>query len=376
MCHKTFKVFFNSLWLWQGSKLRLKNKSTNLIDEYIAVLMMTVNGNNSQDGDECSVPGMIGYPVIVVNILSIVFGTFSNILLWLAVLKNKQLHTLSNYFLLNLNTADLIVTAITQPMFTLHIASCIHGKCWELLEQAYGITAYFGCIASILSIATISVDRLIVLKYPLQKRTILTKRRGLALMSVTWILATTYTLLSCVYKHTKTWVYITFAFFTVSYVVMISAHSNTYMVSHRFVRRRKEQARRQSSLLVYHRERQAAKTIAMIMAVITLAWLPYGSTLVVYLIKGVKTKDSYTVPLLTIGFLNSSFNTLLYSWRNKELRVTSIQLLKCQDPNIKRRESASSLYIRRSRISTASIIYNDCNVQAQDANCDVKCASN
>ena len=327
--------------------------------------MKTINSNTT--ANYCEFPEVIGYPVILINVIGSLLGTFANILVWLAVLKNTQLQTLSNYFLLNLSTADLLVTAVVQPLFIVHNIFSLEGQCLEGLDKAYSILAYFSCMASILNITTISIDRFIVLTYPLQKRTILTKRRGLGIMALTWFLAATYTALSYVFEETKTWICITFTYFVVCYFIMISAHTHMYIVSHRFVRRRKQQARRSSfSVFAISKERQAAKTVAIILAVLTLAWLPFGSGLVVSAVTGMRLKQSCVNPLLTAGFLNSCFNTVLYSWRNKEIRTTFRQLLKCQDPNLIRRESVSSFYIRRSRLSTASSVLNDCNGQIID----------
>ncbi|CAB3979821.1 histamine H2 receptor-like [Paramuricea clavata] len=322
---------------------------------------------NTSTTEYCQFPKIIGYPVILINIIGSLLGTFANMLVWFAVLKNTQLQTLSNYFLLSLSTADLLVTAVTQPLFIAHNIFSMRGECLKVLDKAYSMIAYFACMASILNITTISIDRLIVLKYPLQKRTILTKRRGLGIMALTWVLAAAYAVLSYVFEETKTWICITFVYFAVCYLIMISAHTHMYIVSHRFVRRRKQQVRRYSfSVLAYSKERQAAKTIAIILAVLTLAWLPYGSGLIVSAVTGMRLEQSCANPLLTAGFLNSCFNTVLYSWRNKEIRTTFRQLLKCQDPNLMRRESVSSFYIQRSRISTASSVFNDCNGQIFD----------
>ena len=315
----------------------------------------------SNTTDYCQLPKIFGYPVILANIIGSLLGTFANILVWLAVLKNKQLQTLSNYFLLNLSTADVVVTSVTQPLFIIHNILSMQGQCLESLHKAFRIIACFSCMASILNITTISIDRLIVLKYPFQKRAIITKRRGLGIMALTWLLATSYMILSYVFHDIQTWIFITIAYFVVCYLTMISAHIHMYIVSHRFVRRRKQQVRRYSfSSLAYSKERQAAKTIAVILAVLTLAWLPYGSGLIVSLVTGMRLKQSFVNPLLTVGFLNSCFNTVLYSWRNREFRTTFRQLLKCQDPNLIRRESVSSFYVRRSRISSASIAFNEC----------------
>ena len=322
---------------------------------------------NNSTSEYCELPKIIGYPVILINILGSLLGTFANILVWLAVLKNTQLQTLSNYFLLNLSTADLLVTAITQPLFIVHNVFSMQGECLKVLDKAYSMVAYFSCMASILNITTISIDRLIALKYPLQKHAILTKRRGLQIMALTWLLAAAYAVLSYIFEETKTWICITFAYFAICYFIMISAHTHMYIVSHRFVRRRKQQARRSSfSVLAYSKERQAAKTIAIILAVLTLAWLPYGSVLAASAVTGTRLKQRCVNPLLTAGFLNSCFNTVLYGWRNKEFRTTFRQLLKCQNPNLKRRESVSSFYIQRSRLSTASSVLNDRNGQIFD----------
>ena len=322
---------------------------------------MEPTDSHNISAENCVFPKIIGYPVILINIIGSLLGSLSNILLWFVVLKNTRLRTLSNYFILNLSIADLLVTAVTQPLFITYNIFLMQGRYLETIEKAYSMVACFSCIASILNITSISIDRLIVLKYPLKKRTILTKRRGLEMMVVTWFLAAVYTILSCVFQETKIWISLTLGYFTVCYITIISAHTHMYIVSHRFVRRRKQQVRRYSfSTMAYNKDRQAAKTIAINLAVLTLAWLPYGAGLVVCVATGLRMKQRYINPLLTAGFLNSCFNTFLYSWRNREFRETFTNLLKCQDPNLIRRESVSSFHIRNARISTASCTFKEC----------------
>lgn len=323
--------------------------------------------NTSVPWEHCVLRSSVAYPVIIVNSLASLFGTLGNALVWMAVMKNSRLQTLTNYFLLSLALADMLVSSLTQPLFVVQNIFSLQHQCSAGASRAYELAAYFSCMASILNITAVSIDRLISLKYPLQKRTILPKRRGFSIIAASWGLAFSYTAISYFYHKTMVWVITTFAYFAVCYLTMIVTHSHMYVVSHRFVQRRKREVRRHSfSMIAYSKEKQAAKTIALIIAMLTLTWFPYGCGIALSAASGTVLKRSLAYPLFTVGLLNSSINPVLYSWRNKDFRTTFCQLLRCQDPNLMRRESVSSLYIRRSRISTASMIFNDCNTKVND----------
>ena len=325
--------------------------------------METNNSTSSHENHGCAIPTSMAYALITVNSLASLLGTFANVLVCVAVFKNSRLQTLTNYFLLSLALADMLVTGITQPLFVVrNISFTLQDDCVAPTSTAYKLSAYFSCMASILSLTAVSIDRLISLKYPLQKKTMLPKRRGFLLIAATWLLALSYMAASFFLGESKAWVMTTFVYFGLCYLTMIVTHSYMYVVSHRFVQRRNLHTRRYSfSMVSYAKERQAAKTVTIIIAVFTVAWLPYCFGLGFAATSDWVLKRTLGYPLLTVGLINSSINPLLYSWRNKDFRTTFRQLLKCQDPNLLRRESVSSFYLSRSRISTVSSLFSECN---------------
>lgn len=320
---------------------------------------------NDSTSSHCTVPPSMAYALITVNSFASSLGTFANVLVCVAVFKNSRLQTLTNYFLLSLALADLLVTGITQPLFVVRNVSFTlqeYDSCDSPTSIAYKLSAYFSCMASILNLTAVSIDRLISLKYPLQKKTILPKRRGFFVIAATWTLALSYMAASFFLGESKAWMTTTFVYFGLCYVTMIITHSYMYVVSHRFVQRRNLHTRRYSfSMVSYAKERQAAKTVTIIIAVFTVAWLPYCFALGFAAASDSAVQRTIGYPLFTVGLINSSINPLLYSWRNKEFRTTFRQLLKCQDPNLLRRESVSSFYLSRSRISTVSSLFSECN---------------
>ena len=330
---------------------------------------MSTNTSGSDEQEHCLVPASVAYPVITINSLASLLGTFGNILVWVAVIKNTRLQTLTNYFLLSLAFADVLVTGVTQPLFVVRNIFTARDQCIAATSMAYRIPALLSCMASILNLTAVSIDRLISLKYPLQKQTILPKRRGFSIIAGTWILACSYMALSFYLKESMTWAIMTFAYFAICYLTMIITHWHMYIVSHRFIKRRNIQTRRYSfSMVSYTKDREAAKTITIIIAVFTLTWLPFGCGIGLSVARGMVFDRTLGYPLFTVGLLNSCINPVLYSWRNKEFRTTFCQLLKCQDPNLMRRESVSSFYIARSRISTCTSVLSDNTGQCYDKN--------
>ncbi|EZA54814.1 5-hydroxytryptamine receptor 2A [Ooceraea biroi] len=133
--------------------------------------------------------------------LVLVLGTAAgNILVCLAIVWERRLQNVTNYFLMSLAITDLMVAILVMPLgiltlvrgyFPLPPVYCLAWICLDVLF----------CTASIMHLCTISVDRYLSLRYPMKFGRNKTKKRVTLKISFVWFLSITISLpLSLMYS--------------------------------------------------------------------------------------------------------------------------------------------------------------------------------
>ncbi|KAG7215436.1 hypothetical protein INR49_022506 [Caranx melampygus] len=129
------------------------------------------------------------WPALVFGILLIVVIICGNLLVCLSVFTEKALKTTTNYFIVSLAVADLMLAVLVLPLF---VFSEFQDGVWTL-----GMTVCDGlmtmdvmlCTASIFNLCAISIDRFIAVSIPLNYNRKHVDMRQTILLSATWILA-------------------------------------------------------------------------------------------------------------------------------------------------------------------------------------------
>ena len=109
---------------------------------------------------DCSLPLAHGFGLMAANSVGALVGTFGNFLVCTAVLyTSPRLRRCSNYLLVSLAIADLIVTMVCEPLVVGIVAKkTFFNDCASNLELAYVVSSNFSCSASVMHLAAISVD--------------------------------------------------------------------------------------------------------------------------------------------------------------------------------------------------------------------------
>ncbi|XP_067934466.1 alpha-1A adrenergic receptor-like [Watersipora subatra] len=126
----------------------------------------------------------LGFLLIIIVLLTI----GGNILVLLAVCVNKQLRNTTNFFVVSLASADLLLGLLVLPFSTVLQLE----KRWLFGKEFCDVWASVDvlcCTASIFSLCAISVDRYIGVTRPLQHRTIMTAKRTVRIIIGIWILS-------------------------------------------------------------------------------------------------------------------------------------------------------------------------------------------
>uniref|UniRef100_H2Y8R9 G-protein coupled receptors family 1 profile domain-containing protein n=1 Tax=Ciona savignyi TaxID=51511 RepID=H2Y8R9_CIOSA len=114
--------------------------------------------------------------------------TAGNILVIVAFHANRRLQTITNYFILSLAYADMVIGLVSMNLFTIYI---VQGE-WRLGPLVCDIWLcidYVASNASVMNLLIISVDRYLALTKPLTYRAKRTKRRACLMIVGAWMVS-------------------------------------------------------------------------------------------------------------------------------------------------------------------------------------------
>lgn len=313
----------------------------------------------------------------------ILVAIVGNIMVILSVVCNKQLQTVTNFFIVNLAIADLLLGIIVLPFSaSLEVLGCwVFGRVFCNIWAAVDVLC---CTASILSLCMISIDRYIGVKYCLKYPSIMTERKAVAILVLVWVSSVVISvgpLLGwkepppvdeSICRITEEPGYALFSSlfsFYLPLMVILIMYFRVYVVARRTTRsleagvkreRNKsmevvlrihcrsvlEDARPSSSkssknhpfrsslsvrLMKFSREKKAAKTLAIVVGMFILCWLPFFFFLPMgSFFPALKPSETVFKVIFWLGYFNSCINPMIYPCSSKEFQRAFTRLLKCQ----------------------------------------------
>ncbi|KAK3748434.1 hypothetical protein QZH41_017306 [Actinostola sp. cb2023] len=132
----------------------------------------------------------------VVTSLLTVITVPGNLLICIAILKdpNKELRTSFNYLLMNVAISDLLVGAITDPIFVLfHIREALGYQVITWIAVPH-MSFFIGCTSSLLSIAMLAVERAVAVNATYHRK--LPRKRAINMSIAIWIFSIAF---PCIY---------------------------------------------------------------------------------------------------------------------------------------------------------------------------------
>ncbi|XP_034542873.1 alpha-1D adrenergic receptor [Notolabrus celidotus] len=323
-------------------------------------------------------PQVIGVGVCLsVFILVAIVG---NILVILSVVCNKHLQTVTNFFIVNLAMADLLLSIIVLPFSaSLEVLGCwVFGRIFCNIWAAVDVLC---CTASILSLCIISVDRYIGVKHCLKYPSIMTEKKAVAILILVWVLSTIisvgpllgwkepppvdesicriteepgYALFSSLFSFYLPLMVILFMYFRVYVVarrttksleagvkrernksmeVVLRIHCRSVLEDASAKSNKNHPFRSSLSvrLMKFSKEKKAAKTLAIVVGMFILCWLPFFFVLPMgAFFPALKPSETVFKVIFWLGYFNSCINPMIYPCSSKEFQRAFTRLLKCQ----------------------------------------------
>ena len=267
----------------------------------------------------------------LMHISSCVLGVLGNSLVLLAIARNSYFRSVSDFFIFSLSTADLLVTAVYVPMLMFY---CIFYKDFGVNAVYHRIMTFVGIltwIASLTSIAGVTADRIVAIRWPLRYPSLLPKRLAAASVFLTWLISTgisTTNIFVNIHLFLRLY-YMALLLVTIilySYILKVANTHRKMILTARDMNRRGEAKQNANnkwikgqSLKLILKERKAAKIFAIILGVSVITWAPF----LIYLFSAPKSSrwflEGFFV-VATISLLNSSINSYIYCARSRRYR--------------------------------------------------------
>lgn len=301
----------------------------------------------------CAIRDLQGIAAFSVNVLSALFGSFGNILVCVTVYSSPRLHKAWCYFICSLSVADLLVNLCVQPMEAILILERMAGVCKQTLRDAFRLAAYITCGASLMNLAFMSVERLLAIAWPFSQRQVLTRRRILATLAMIWGVPSFLGITGLMAgKGTRLSSILIFVGLAGCYGIILASYGILFLRTRahfkvnnvvtltvsQFEIENKEGANSPSAGRVSEKrtamaitkkrresEKRTAKTIAVVITVFTLSWVPYGYVLVSDPEQHV---NSFYIWAVAIGLTNSAVNPVIYFFSSKDFRESSKRILR------------------------------------------------
>ena len=261
----------------------------------------------------------------VLNIFLAITAFLGNSLIQVALHRESSLHPPSKLLYRNLATTDLCVGIIAQPHAVTYWISVVKQQrniCRYAVDLGF-ITAYTLCSVSLLTLTAISVDRLLALLLGLRYRQIVTLKRTYLAVAVFWVVPIVGTtmyfwnpLITSLYGNIVIPLFLVTSIFSYTKIFLTLRHNQNQVQNHA-----PQGQASQAIPLNIARYRKAVSSALWVQVTLVVCYLPYGIVTALTPQRGL-TFPIYLARIYTVSlvYLNSSLNPLLYCWKMREVR--------------------------------------------------------
>lgn len=298
---------------------------------YVTKLLQTMSPSNPEHGNSTmhtsvspNLPSSIS--LIVINFLLSLFGILGNLLVLLVTSLNIRLATPSNLLLANLASVDFVCMAFITPSSIYKQLCRTLGFCHlsEITNLAFRGLSQFVVAAAVSSLFVIAVDRFLAISFPFKYASMMTKRRTVYCICLTWLAGGVITFVFMGLNF----VYIQSGYCTLLILVTISLYIHIFLSA---LKKEKQIAALQVTNVTrttnFLHERKSTKTMAIILGVFAASWVP---AVVFY---AVVSPEDPRFPHIqswinAIYYLNATLNPFIYCFRSVNFRKRVKKLVK------------------------------------------------
>ncbi|KAI5645695.1 7 transmembrane receptor (rhodopsin family) domain-containing protein [Phthorimaea operculella] len=333
--------------------------------------------NATDDGHVSLVGDVLGGLRIGILLLIVIMAVLGNLLVIVSVMRHRKLRVITNYFVVSLAFADILVAVAVMP-FNFSVQFYDKWVFTAVVCDLWNSSDVYFTSTSILHLCCISVDRYYAIVKPLKYPVKMTKKMAYIMLAATWLSPITisyapifmgwYTTNDhliqklnntevCDFKVNKPyavisssisfWIPCTIMIFTYLAIFReanrqekaMHARAGNAMLMHRHSREVNDKngalhvnantPTKDKNLLKMKREHKAARTLGIIMGAFILCWLPF---FIFYLTTSLLESEPpaiVTVIMFWTGYFNSALNPIIYAYFNRDFRNAFKNTLAC-----------------------------------------------
>ncbi|XP_041642624.1 adenosine A2a receptor a [Cheilinus undulatus] len=329
---------------------------------------------------------------IILELLIAVFSVLGNVLVCWAVCLNSNLQTITNFFVVSLAVADIAVGVLAIPFsivisigFCSNFYGCLFIACFVLVLTQN----------SIFSLLAIAMDRYIAIKLPLRYNSLVTGERARGIIAVCWVLSIIIgltpmmgwnkqspkqnkncpqNLVECLFEEVVVMDYMVyfnfFACVLIPLLLMLAIYLCIFMAARHQLKLMEVKALHgERSRSTLQKEVQAAKSLAIIVGLFAVCWLPLHiiNCFTLFCPKCARPPASIMYVAIILSHTNSVINPFIYAYRIREFRQTFRKIIRRHI--LGRREMFESE--RRVRNSTQTSITDSIRLKANGLSIDL-----
>ncbi|XP_066183414.1 tubulin beta-3 chain [Sylvia atricapilla] len=259
-----------------------------------------------------------------------------NLLVVAAILKNRNLHSPTYYFICCLAVSDMLVSIsnLAEMLFMLlleHGVLVMRPSIVRHMDSVIDMLICSSVVSSLSFLGVIAVDRYITIFYALRYHSIMTLQRAVVTMASVWLASTVSSTVLIIYYRSNTILLCLIGFFLFMLVLMLVLYIHMFALARHHLHSISSQqkpptAHRGGSL-------KGAVTLTILLGVFFICWGPFFFHLI--LIVTCPTNPfctcffSYFNLFLILIICNSVIDPLIYAFRSQELRRTLREVVTC-----------------------------------------------
>ncbi|XP_060691965.1 melanocortin receptor 3-like [Hemiscyllium ocellatum] len=271
-----------------------------------------------------------------------IISLMENILVILAILKNKNLHSPMYFFICSLAVADMLVS-VSNALETIVMAFLNSGflvatdHFIQQMDNVFDSMICISLVASICNLLIIAIDRYITIFYALRYHSIMTVKRALILMILIWIACICTGITFIIYSDSETVIICLIAMFFTMLFLMTTLYVHMFMLARLHIKRI---ATFPVNGIVQQRTcMKGAITITILLGIFIICWAPFFLHLI--LIISCPTNPycicytSHFNMYLILIMCNSVIDPVIYAFRSQEMRKTFKEICYCGNLNLR-----------------------------------------
>ncbi|XP_040855674.1 5-hydroxytryptamine receptor 2C isoform X1 [Ochotona curzoniae] len=342
---------------------------------------------NTSDGGRFKFPdGVQNWPALSIVVI-IIMTIGGNILVIMAVSMEKKLHNATNYFLMSLAIADMLVGLLVMPLSLLAI---LYDYVWPLPRYLCPVWISLDVLfstASIMHLCAISLDRYVAIRNPIEHSRFNSRTKAIMKIAIVWAISIGVSVpipviglrdegkvfvnnTTCVLNDPNFVLIGSFVAFFIPLTIMVITYCLTIYVLRRqalmllrghteeppgislnFLKccksspaeeekanqeqnaRRKRKKRPRGTMQAINNEKKASKVLGIVFFVFLIMWCPFFITNILSVLCGKACNQKLMEKLLNvfvwIGYVCSGINPLVYTLFNKVYRRAFSNYLRC-----------------------------------------------